>query len=444
MLQIFDVVADNLQNNSRYSTGSAVRRDSSSLGRSSYDSSMSSYTMPDGTVLQNPFTLNENELEALNKYLSGTVFLFGIGKREAEAAYAKYQQYIQWYDQQQSNSWETDYNSEASQVERMEEAGLNADLLGVGSSTADTASGGYTLAPPSSSAPFEDFGTLIGSFADIAGLAFNGASGIVGLVKSFEDIRGLSLENMDTVLNNGVPRLLDMLGENALSAPENFFGSLGSFDYDSLGYDKQSTKTLRTYFDNLLTLPTEQKARIFGNLKKFAENRAGFNNIIYNGVSGYDVTPIYKDFMKMQTDYTIAKQNYDNTLLRWQTDYQNYMNTNGSAEQAAEADLGGYASKSFEMQAKKFNAQLQLQMKGILLKLGDSLVKFTESGDPVRLGIAAIMQDKMIRGFNSEYDMLTPFLAPFWNWVSGESTRDDFNKVAPWRKFLFGDDGKFF
>lgn len=160
----------------------------------------SSFTMPDGTVMNNPHTLTPDEFDRYLNYISGTFYWSPSEKRAAEAAYNKYQQYIQWYIDQQNTSFETDFNSAQSAANRMFEAGLNPNFVGLnGAGTVEAANNVQQAPAPSGGSDFLD---VASSAFQWLGAAIQIASGISGLMTAGLQRDGLALQNLGLRLRN--------------------------------------------------------------------------------------------------------------------------------------------------------------------------------------------------------------------------------------------------
>lgn len=161
---------------------------------------LDSFTMPDGTVMENPYVLTQDEWNLMRDYTEGKFYWSISEKRAAEAAYNKYQQYVQWYNDQQNTGFETDYNSAQSSAERIWEAGQNPNFVGLdGAGTVEAANNNTPAPAPVGGSDFLD---VTSSCFQWLGTAIQIASGISGLMTADFQRTALALQNSGQRLRN--------------------------------------------------------------------------------------------------------------------------------------------------------------------------------------------------------------------------------------------------
>lgn len=193
---------------------------------------LDTWTMPDGTVMENPYKLTQDEWNLMRDFTEGKFYWNPADKRAAEAAYNKYQQYLQWYNDQQNTGFETDYNSAQSSAERMHEAGLNPNFVGLdGAGTAETANNNTPAPAPAGGSDFLD---VVSSGFQWLGTAIQIASGISGLMTASLQRTALGLQNVGQRLRNAsdTASLVDSLYD--FMPNELFEGSGDQLSIDSI------------------------------------------------------------------------------------------------------------------------------------------------------------------------------------------------------------------
>lgn len=389
---------------------------SSSSGRfpagSYYDPSMESVTMPDGTVMNNPHKMNADELRALEGYLSGTVYLFGIGKREAEAAYNKYQMYLQWFDNAQNNALELGWNSEQSQVQRMEDAGLNPDILGVGSSTSDVSSGDYTLASPSS-VPLEDPSVIFGTFENLVSAIASPASAILNVLGSIRNLKSQNISNTKSMLSDIAPLILDTLPDSFFSDfgnPSSVRDALDAVDYVAYGLDDRQVRQMKHYLSSGGWRNSYYRSQRAAQQNSEVSDKASMNGILYNPVSGYDPTSaLFRVYAMLTGEVGLETLRYNQELARFQRDYQAYMNSNDAASKQASVDILGMQAQKSELDLAIYDATLKTRLKAVTDAFSKHVNAMASTGDPLMVGMATYA----LKAFSSSFTGTVPEAAAY-------------------------------
>lgn len=119
------------------------------------------------------------------------------GKKEYQHDLAE----LQYLAELRQQEYERQYNSESAQIQRMREAGLNPDLLGVEQGTAGSA-------PTTNTNPMEGIATngerasqVVGNVTSIIGTVASLVSGAVGVVGGIGSAVGQGIQNVGNALN---------------------------------------------------------------------------------------------------------------------------------------------------------------------------------------------------------------------------------------------------
>ena len=378
-----------------------------------YSPEMESVTMPDGTVMNNPYKMSADELRALEGYLSGTVYLFGIGKREAEAAYNKYQMYLQWYDNAKNNALELDWNSEQSQVNRMEQAGLNADILGISPSTGEVSTGDYTLASPSS-VPLEDPGVIFGTFENLISAIASPASAILNVLGSVRNIKSQNIANSKSMLSDVAPLILDTLPDsffNDFGNPASVNDALSSVDYVAYGLDEKQTRQMKHYLTSGGWRNSYYRSQRAAQQGQEVSEKASMNGILYNPVSGYDpTTALFREYALLTGEVGLETLRYNSELARFQRDYQVYMNQNDAASKQASVDLLGFQAQKSELDLSIYDATLKTRLKSVTDAFSKHINRMASTGDPLMIGMATYA----LKAFSSSFTGTVPEAAGYF------------------------------
>lgn len=411
---------------------------SSSSGRFSagsyYDSAMESVTMPDGTVMNNPYKFTVDELRDLEGYLSGTVYLFGIGKRQAEAAYNKYQMYLQWYDNAKNNALELGWNSEQSQVQRMEEAGLNPDILGVGSSTSDVSSGDYTLASPSS-VPLEDPSVIFGTFENLVLAIASPASAILGVLGSIRNLKSQNISNTKSMLSDIAPLILDTLPDSFFSDfgnPSSVNDALDAVDYVAYGLDDRQVRQMKHYLSSGGWRNSYYRSQRAAQQNSEVSDKASMNGILYNPVSGYDPTSaLFREYAMLTGEVGLETLKYNQELARFQRDYQAYMNANDAASQQASVDILGMKAQKSELDLAIYDATLKTRLKAVTDAFSKHVNGMAATGDPLMIGMATYALKAFSSSFTGTVPEAAAYMLPmiYQHYVD---TLDQSPNLTPW------------
>lgn len=402
------------------------------------------FTMPDGTVLQNPYKLDATEYKYYQDYKNGKFYILLNERRAAEAAYNKYLQYQSWWEQQQNTYFATDYNSEQSQVERYEEAGLNADLLGIGSSQT-TAATATSPSPVQVGAGQSDFASLTSSIVGVLGVVSSAVglgsqiigvmSGLTGLNQAKENVRGTQLENASSIVSL-VDSLYDFL-------PDSFFETqiddVGDIDAQTdilassimtvasgLGLDEKTTAAV----DKFLRSPSSSS--IMKRWQNRHQAEVERQQYYWNHEDPYRYTPNNADFE--------AIRQMDANLKRLEIEYQSALNEYNktvvsNTDPSIEASMMNAKHKS---EAANYN--VIIKGKEIVDEYLSNILAMATSGSGFGQATAMLAYQSMQSGGNLSLSgslaMLSPYAYGMYEEISGwiqdpSSMPEELKKMLP-------------
>lgn len=397
------------------------------------------FTMPDGTVLQNPYKLDATEYKYYQDYKNGKFYVLLNERRAAEAAYNKYLQYQSWWEQQQNTYFATDYNSEQSQVERYGEAGLNADLLGIGSSQA-TAASGTTPSPVPVGAGQSDFASLTSSIVGVLGVVSSAVSigsqivgvmsGITGLRQAKENLEGTQLDNAGSIVSL-VDSLYDYLPDEAFETQDDvpvgeLLASYSSSIANSLGLDSQAVSAI----DNFLKSPSSSS--ILKRWKNRHEAEVHRQQYYWNHEDPYRYTPSNAEFE--------AIRQKDANLKRLELEYQSALNQY-NATVVSNTDPNIEASMmNAKHQSEEANYNVIIKGKEIVDTYLSHILSMATSGSGFGQVAAMLAYQSMQSGGNLSLSGSLATLAPYAygmyeeisGWIQDPSTMpEELKKMLP-------------
>lgn len=360
--------------------------------------SMYSVTMSDGSVMNSPVTFTSEEISYLYDYLNGKFYVNSGRKRAAELAYQKYQQLLQWYSELTSESYNNAYNSERSQVERMRDAGLNPDLLGVsGDSSSDVGAG---LSPASVPETSSDFSQTFGVVANLINSATSLLSVVGEGVKLASAIRQINIGNVSSILNDVLPGAVNLLPESAFSDAGSFNSSLTSI-LRSSGMSRRQISRVRDTFKGL-GIPLSSVRDFFSLSEESRSKRASLFKLNSN--------PLYDESLDMMSNLLVAEYNrslygalYDSALSQY----------NSTVLSSKDASLEGAASNSLNRQTlndeelQVASNRLEILKYASIFPLVDSARENILSDDPYRQYVGICQLSSALHGNDSMWGSIS-------------------------------------
>lgn len=391
-------------------------------------------TMPDGSVLENPFMLTVDEYEFYLRYVEGKFFFLPNDQRKAEAAYNKYQQMVQWFNDQQNNEFETDWNSEKNQIEREIDAlisnGLNPDLTGLSGGTPAEMKSNQPSGMVNVGASGSDLSTVLGYVGTAIEAGTTIASAVYGGVSAFSAVRSAKFANSAVILDKILPFAINNLPDEAFSSQENFSAAFSSDVLKGLGLSNSDFSNLSKMLKGLNLSPAV--------LRDYYQNRAeGESNRQTLGELLLDPAR-WDGTIADQTLSNLLEYRYSDELYRLRADIFHNL-YRGATYENADGSLAGQALDASSRKQITESQRADLDLQDFLMRtsaiwpLLRSAADNISSGDPYRvylgkqqLAQAVNPQSSMWSTLNGIIDYLAPansggsaFLSEFAESVSG-------------------------
>lgn len=346
----------------------------------------SSITMPDGSVLYNPFMLTPEEYQYYLGYVNGKFYLLPNDKRKAEAAYNKYQQMVQWFNDQQNNEFQTDWNSETNQILREMKAqvaaGLNPDLMGLSGGAAADMQSNQPSGMVDVGSSGSDLSEVLGYVGTVIQAGSTIASAVYGGMSTFSAVRSANFANSAVILDKILPFAINNLPDEAFSSQENFSSAFNSDVLKGLGLSKSDFSRLSSMLKGLNLSPAV--LRDYYNNRALAEDsRQTLGEFLLNPAR-WDGT------VADQTLSNLLEYRYSDELYRLRADmFQNLYR--GTTYENADGSLAGDALDASSRKQITESQRADLDLMDFLMRtsaiwpLLRSAKDNIESGDPYRV-----------------------------------------------------------
>lgn len=399
-----------------------------------------SVTMPDGSVLDNPYKLNSSELHYLLDYLNGKFYWTNSDKRAAEAAYQKYQQYLQWYNENQNNRFEVDWNSETNQIPREMDAsvsaGLNPDLVGLsGGAAADMSSSDLRSAPPAGQSDFsqmaESVSGLFGSVSNIIAASTGIGSLVLQHRQVFQSLRNSRAEYAGKLLNDILPGVVSSLPESAFDSDESFSAAFNEDLFTGLGFSRSDYIQSKKWLDSLKRSPSQLRD-LFSNKYEYEKFRQGYGELLLSPFrwSESGDNELLGRLQSLKFEQMISLLDAQIAMNRYQSSYY------GSVDPSLAADAFDSTNRQSLNAEQLQDLQLDFELARMRVVLPQILeaASLIESGDPANMYVGQTILADVVNPSNSVWSQISRLVVR----VPQEFNDGDFNSYA---ESFFGTSG---